>query len=444
MSKHANVIGAGLVGSTLAALLARRGYQVDLYERALDTRRAAVADLSRSINLALSARGLHTLRLLDLEQEALANSIPMPGRIIHDSRGEVEFQPYGLEPHECLNSISRRWLDGRLKDAAEAAGVKIHFQHKAVSLDEVVDARGGRRRLEGPVFGCDGAYSTVRQHLICHERVNYSQEFLEYGYRELTVAAGPAGAYRLDRGGLHIWPRSNFMLIALPDPGGSFTATLFAPFSLLDQWTEPRPLFEEHFPDALAVLEDLEDQWAHPVGAMVTVRLSPWSQGDRVLLLGDAAHALVPFYGQGMNCGLEDCSVLMELADQHDEDWATIFPRFYELRKPNTEAIADLAVGNLDEMQGRVDDPHFLRLKEIEKQLERELRDDYVSAYSMISHHRVPYRVAQEAGRIQQALLEELAAQGELDMTRAASLVRERLGAVMSEARPYLLTAPVR
>jgi len=444
MSKHANVIGAGPVGSTLAILLARRGYQVDLFERMQDTRTGEVANFARSINLALSARGLHTLRLLGLEQEALANSIPMPGRIIHDSRGEVEFQPYGLEPHECLNSISRRWLDGRLKGAAEEAGVKIHFQHRAVSMDEVVDARGSCRRLEGPIFGCDGAYSAVRQSLIRHERVNYSQEFLDYGYRELTVPAGPGGAYQLDRGGLHIWPRANFMLIALPDPGGTFTATLFAPFSLLDQWTDPRPVFEEHFADALAVIPDLEAQWAHPVGAMVTVRLSPWYHGDRVLLMGDAAHALVPFYGQGMNSGLEDCSVLMELADELKEDWPAIFRRFYEVRKPNTEAIADLAIGNLDEMQGKVDDPHFLKLKEIEKQLERELRDDYVSAYSMISHHRVPYSLAQQAGRIQQALLEELATQEPLDLARAGTLVRERLGALMREAAPYLVTAPVR
>lgn len=441
MVKHANVIGAGPVGSTLAVLLARRGYQVDLFERTPDTRGGGGVSFARSINLALSARGLHTLSLLGLAQEALANSIPMPGRIIHDSRGEVEFQPYGLEPHECLHSISRRWLDGRLKDAAEAAGVKIHFGQKAVSLAEVTDASGATRRLDGPVFGCDGAYSTLRQSLIRHERVNYSQEFLDYGYRELTIAAGADGAYRLDPGGLHIWPRADFMLIALPDPGGSFTATLFAPFSRLDQWTDPQPVFEEYFPDALAVIDNLEAEWAHPVGAMVTVRLSPWYYQDRVLLLGDAAHALVPFYGQGMNSGLEDCSVLMELADEHAEDWPTIFRRFYEVRKPNTEAIADLAIGNLEEMQGKVDDPHFLRLKEIEKTLERELRDDYVSAYSMISHHRVPYRLAQQAGQIQQALLEELAAQGgELDLSRARTLVRERLGALMGEARAYLVS----
>ncbi|MEW6283128.1 MAG: FAD-dependent monooxygenase, partial [Candidatus Eremiobacterota bacterium] len=306
-------------------------------------------------------------------------------------------------------------------------------------------AKGGgpQVELEGVVFATDGAYSGVRQHLICHPRVDYSQSFLDYGFKELTIPAAPGGAYRMESGGLHIWPRQNFLLIALPDVGGSFTATLFAPFSMLE--LPPEELFRQHFPDAHALLPDLAEQWKHPTGCMVTVRLSPWHWQDRVLLLGDAAHAIVPFFGQGMNCGFEDCTVLMDLLDRHGPDWAAVFPGFEELRKTNTDAIADLSLANLEEMKGRVDDPRFLLAKSVEKVLEREMPDDYVSAYSMIAHHRVPYRVALEAGELQRSLLEELTRglsdAAQLDLGHARELVRQRLGDVMRQVRDQLVTA---
>lgn len=426
-------------------MLAREGYRVDLYEKRPDDRATRTQDSSRSINLALSARGLHALRQVGLDGEALQHSVAMPGRVIHDSRGQVEFQPYGIYPHEHLNSISRQWLDGRLKDAAEEAGVKLHFGWEACGPDRVRSSQGETRVLETAVFGTDGAYSAVRSAMIAHPRVNYAQDYLDYAYKEITLPAGPGGSYLLEKNGLHIWPRTDYMLIALPDEGGTFTATLFCPWSMLEDF-DPLAFFREHFPDALPLFPDLAEQWAsHPAGPLVTVRMSPWYRG-RTLLLGDAAHAIVPFFGQGMNAGFEDCTVLMQLLQELGPDWPTVFARFEELRKTNLDAIADMALENLTEMQGKTDDPQFLLRKAVEKVLERDFPHDYISRYSLVSHHRVPYRTAFDIGLIQQKLLQELCVgltdPEQVDRVQAQRLIKQRLEPLMSSIRDDLEGAP--
>ncbi len=446
MSEHVSVVGAGLVGSLISTLLARRGYEVDLYERRPDDRATHAVDPSRSINLALSARGLHALRAIGLDGEALQHSVSMPGRVIHDSRGQVEFQPYGIYPHEHLNSISRAWLDGRLKDAAESAGVRIHFGWSACGEDSVRSPSGEVRKLDTVVLGTDGAYSAVRYPMIAHHNVNYSQDYLAYAYKELSLPAGPGGSYQIEKNGLHIWPRTDFMLIALPDEAGTFTATLFCPWTMLDG-LEPLAFFREHFPDVEPLFPDLAEQWAtHAPGPLVTVRMSPWYRG-RTLLMGDAAHAIVPFFGQGMNAGFEDCDVFMQLLDELGPDWPKFFPRFEQLRRTNLDAIADMALENLTEMQGKTDDPQFLLRKAVEKVLEREFPQEYISRYSLVSHHRVPYRTCFDIGVIQQQLLLDLC-QGltdpsQVDLKRAHQLISDRLGAQMASIQGDLEGTPV-
>ena len=443
-SERTVIAGAGLVGSLLAVFLARRGKAVEVFERRPDLRKEQIS-AGRSINLAISVRGLHALAQVGLEQDALAHAIPMPGRMIHGRDGGLAFQAYGKDDSQCIHSISRGFLNRMLLDAAEASGrVRLSFRRRVATLDPesrvlTVEVDGGHdERIEGAVvYGTDGAGSTVRRAVVEAQGGTSTEELLAHGYKELTLPAGPEGRWRLERNALHIWPRGDFMLIALPNEDGSFTCTLFLAFQGTPSFeTLEAPgavwaFFREHFADVEQVLPDLEAQFAgNPTGSMVTVKCSPWHAGDRAVLLGDAAHAIVPFFGQGMNCGFEDCVVLDGLeapGTPRDE----LFARFEELRKPNADAIADMAVENFVEMRASTADPRFLLEKAIEKRLLAELPGEFVSRYALVTFSRAPYRVAYDAGRIASGIVAELAegvrSAAEIDLGRARAMVAARL-----------------
>jgi kynurenine 3-monooxygenase len=439
------VVGAGLVGSLLSLYLARRGFQVDVLERRPDMRRESI-DAGRSINLAISTRGLHALRQVGLEEEALRHAIPMRGRMIHPVSGELAFQSYGKDTSQHINSLSRAWLNKYLMTHAEASGrVRFHFKQRVRHLDvrdgvlDVLDESSGLvRELEAPVvFGTDGSGSAIRRELVRRPGHESSQEQLSHGYKELTIPAGPRGSFRMEKHALHIWPRGAYMLIALPNQDGSFTCTLFLPFQgpvsfeSLDSPARVMGFFEEQFPDALRLIPDLtRDFFDNPTGTMVTVKSPRWNEGGRVLLLGDAAHAIVPFFGQGMNCGFEDCVALEACLSRHTR-WEDAFEDFFRLRKPNADAIADMAVENFVEMRDKTADPHFLLEKAVEKVLLNAFPGQFLSRYSLVSFSRVPYRLAYEVGLIAGGIVSELS-EGltraeDVDLERARTLIHERL-----------------
>ncbi|RYZ40930.1 MAG: FAD-dependent monooxygenase, partial [Myxococcaceae bacterium] len=365
------VVGAGLVGSLLSLYLARRGHTVEVLERRPDMRREAL-DAGRSINLAISTRGLHALRQVGLEQEALKHAIPMRGRVIHPVQGELAYQPYGKDDSQHINSLSRGWLNRFLMTQAEATGrVRIHFRQRVTHADAAAgtltvqdEATGETREVRDTVvFGTDGSGSAVRQAMQPQPDFQATQETLGHGYKELTIPPGPGGSFQMEKHALHIWPRGSFMLIALPNEDGSFTCTLFLPWQgpvSFDSLKTPQALedfFQERFPDAKALIPGLvEEFFARPTGHMVTVKCAPWRVGGRTLLLGDAAHAIVPFFGQGMNCGFEDCAVLDGLLESQT-DWEDTFSAFERRRKTNADAIADMAVENFIEMRDSTGDP---------------------------------------------------------------------------------------
>ena len=442
--------GAGLVGSLLALFLARRGKTVEVFERRPDMRREAIS-AGRSINLAISVRGLHALEQVGLGKDALAHAIAMPGRMIHARDGGLAFQAYGKDDSQCIHSISRGFLNQMLMDAAEATGrVRLSFRRRVTSLDPearvlTAEADGGpAERIEGAiVFGTDGAGSAVRKAVVEARGGTSTEELLAHGYKELTLPASAEGRWRLERNALHIWPRGDFMLIALPNEDGSFTCTLFLAFrgspsfETLEAPGAVRGFFREHFGDVEPMLPDLEAQFAsNPTGSMVTVKCSAWHVGDRAVLLGDAAHAIVPFFGQGMNCGFEDCVVLdgLEAPGVRREE---VFARFEQLRKPNADAIADMAVENFVEMRASTADPRFLLEKAIEKRLLAELPGEFVSRYALVTFSRAPYRVAYDAGRIASGIVSELAegvrSAAEVDLGRARALVAARLTPFLRE-----------
>jgi len=431
---EAAIIGAGLVGSLLSIFLARRGHRVTLYERRPDMRRESIA-AGRSINLAISTRGLHALNLVGLEAEVLKRATPMRGRMIHSPEGELTFQAYGRDDSQYINSISRGDLNKILMTAAEQTErVKIEFNH-AIDDPAVLDYP--------MLFGADGSGSALRRAMSADPHFTSIESHLEHGYKELSIPAGPGGVHRIERNALHIWPRGTYMLIALPNFDGSFTCTLFLPFKgpvsfeAIKTGADISTFFAEHFADAVPLLDGLEEQFfAHPTGQMVTVKCGPWNAGSRTLLLGDAAHAIVPFFGQGMNCGFEDCEVLNGLLERHP-DRVEAFEKFFTSRKPNCDAIADMAVENFIEMRDRVADKHFLLEKAVEHILQEKFPGRYVPRYSLVTFSRVPYKLAYDAGVVQAGILEELCRgltkPEDVDLRRAERLINERLDRFRSE-----------
>ena len=439
------LIGAGLTGPLLALELVKRGFQVEIYERRADMRRVQMS-AGRSINLALSVRGIHALTLAGLWNDMQKIVIPMKGRMMHSATSEITFQPYGRNESEVINSISRADLNIALMNAAEERGVKIHFQKRCSGIDlksgvlELQEEKTGETHSVAAdvVIGCDGSASAIRGEMLKRSRFNFSQQYLDYGYKELTIPAAPGGKHALETNALHIWPRGNYMLIALPNVDGTFACILFLPFEGKDSF-EQLPtraavleFFQLQFPDARALMPDLVDNFlANPVGSMVTIRCSPWYFEGKALLLGDAAHAIVPFFGQGINCGFEDCTVLMELLDQHGADWNKVFSEFERARKQNTDAIADLAIENFVEMRDRVGDPRFLFRKKVEFALQEKYPQRFVPKYSMVTFLRVPYTTALKRGQVQDRMLTELCEHidriDDLDWKKAERLVDSEL-----------------
>lgn len=422
--KETVIIGAGLVGSLLSVYLCKRGHNVKIYERRADMRKEDMA-AGRSINLALSDRGIKALEEVGLMDEIRKICIPMHGRYMHNADGSTAYQPYGKEG-QYINSVSRGELNCKLMDLAEQHGAEIIFNQKCESIDwkqnEITFQDTYNLQLSTLnfklLFGSDGAYAASRlTHQLQHNRFQYNQYYIDFGYKELTIPAGENGSFLMEKNALHIWPRGNYMLIALPNMDGSFTCTLFFPFEgnpsfeSLDTKEKVTAFFKETFTDALLLMPTLEeDFFNNPTSSLVTVKCFPWIREDKFALIGDAAHAMVPFFGQGMNCGFEDCSVLNGLIDKHD-DWATILNEYQELRKPDGDAICDLALNNFVEMRDKVADPKFLLQKKIEAAFSKKHPDKWIPLYSQVTFSpQIRYSEALVNGNKQDAIMQQIMA----------------------------------
>jgi kynurenine 3-monooxygenase len=423
MQKNITIVGAGLVGSLLACYLSKRGHNVNVYERRPDMRTAGYVG-GRSINLALSHRGWKALKKTGLDKAVEKIAIPMKGRVIHDIEGNTSFFPYGKEG-QAIYSVSRGELNRIMVEHADKYdGVDFYFNERCSKIDfdkthltfENVITESISEINADVLIGADGAYSEVRYEMQKTPNFNISQQHEEYGYKELSIPAGKNGAHLIERNALHIWPRKSFMMIALPNLDGSFTVTLFAPFkgensfATITDVVQADRYFKQHFPDAVSLMPDLQkDFFENPTSSLVTVKCFPWNY-NQSCLIGDAAHAIVPFYGQGMNCGFEDVSELDEILDSTNENWQEALSKFQLQRKPNADAIADLALYNFIEMRdlsGRED--FQLRLK-IEKKIAERFSDKFMTHYAMVTFSDLSYSEAQQKGKKQSELLDSLMA----------------------------------
>lgn len=426
MSKRSvTILGAGLVGSVLAVLLRKRGYEVTVYERRPDMRKEAIG-AGRSINLAMSNRGWKALELAGLREDIEAIAIPMPGRFLHQEDGSSAFQAYGKNG-EAIYSVSRGELNKKLMDLAEQHGAKILFNQRCSKVDipnntiYIQDEQGREEAIKCDLlFGADGAFSSLRTAMSYMDRTNFSQYYIEAGYKELNIPAGSHGSWLIEKNALHIWPRHNYMMIALPNIDGSFTCTLFFPFegdpsfASIETEEQVRNFFNRQFPDAVPLMPTLvHDFMNNPVSSLITTKIFPWKYEDKSCLIGDAAHAIVPFYGQGMNAGFEDCTVLEGLMEEYGEDWNTILAQFQEKRKPNADAVADLALNNFIEMRDKVADPVFLERKKVEKELGLRFKGRFNSVYEMVSFSHTPYAYALHCTKAQDILLGKILAEGD-------------------------------
>jgi len=420
-NKKIAIIGAGLVGSLMSIYLRKRGYHVSIYERRSDMRKSNVA-AGRSINLALSNRGWKPLAEVGLEDDVSQMIIPMNGRMMHDTEGNLTFQAYGKED-QAINSISRGGLNQLLIEKAESKGVEVYFDHKCVDVDyesSVVTLGHNGIHIDmkaDVIIGADGAYSAIRQVFQKTDRFNYNQQYIDHGYKELVIPAGKAGAFAIEKHALHIWPRGNYMLIALPNTDGSFTCTLFFPFegersfSTLKTDEQVLSFFNEVFPDAVDLMPTLlQDYRENPTSSLMTVKCFPWVK-NHTLIIGDASHAIVPFYGQGMNSGFEDCRVLNDMLDEYGDDWDKVLPMYQDLRKPDADAILDLALQNFVEMRDLVADEHFLVRKKIEAKLNEQYPDKWIPLYSMVTFQEdIRYSEAIRRGKQQKAVMDKVMA----------------------------------
>lgn len=461
------LIGAGLAGSLLAILLSQRGWKVTLYERRGDPRIKGY-ESGRSINLALAERGRHALRAAGIEDTVMAQAVMMRGRMIHGLDGSQQLQRYGRDDSEVIWSVHRAGLNIALLEAAERAGARIHFHRRLHTVDfdagtaRLIDDRDDQPEdiRFSTLIGSDGAGSALRAEMVRRGGFSEGTEFLDHSYKELTIPPGPDGGFLIEPNALHIWPRGRYMCIALPNDEGTFTVTLFLPnhpapdnddpsFASVRSGAQVRALFARDFPDALALIPDLERDWErHPPGLLGTLSLDRWHLDGRAVLLGDAAHAMVPFHGQGMNCAFEDCVALADALDRHVPPSVApgqtrralerAFAAFEAERKPNAAAIQTMALDNYIEMRDLVDDPDFLLQRELERALQQRHPRRFVPHYTMVTFMRMPYALALERSRIQHAILAD-ATQGRHDLS---GIDWEALAQTVHRQLPELEDAP--
>ena len=426
MEKQVIIIGAGLVGSLWAVYMDKRGYKVTVYERRSDVRKAEIT-AGKSINLALSDRGWNALNKVGIGDEIKKElAIPMSGRIMHGVDGSLTHQAYGKEG-QAIYSVSRGGMNIKMMNLAEDCGdTTILYNHQCLGVDFNTNTATFLDSIKGEeievsadaIFACDGAFSAVRYESMQKQpRFNYSQQFIEDGYKELLLPANEDGSYKLDKNALHIWPRGRFMLIALANEDGSFTCTLFMPFSegnysfdSLSNDELVEEFFQEVFPDFYEMMPNLLSDWhQNPLSALAIIRCYPWSY-NKVVLMGDSAHATVPFYGQGMNSGFEDCFVMNQIIDEVGEDWQKVFEVFQKRRKPDGDAIQDLSIHNYHVMRDFVGDPKFLLQKKIEAKFSENHPEKWMPLYSQVTFSSIPYSQAWSVGQKQESIMKKIMA----------------------------------
>lgn len=422
--KTATIVGAGLVGSLWAVYLSKAGYKVTIVERRPDIRKAEIS-AGKSINLALSDRGWKALDAVGIGDEIRKIAIAMPGRIMHDLKGNLSYQPYGKEG-QAIYSVSRGGLNARMMSIAEEVGnAEIFYNERCADVDLVKgivhteNSETGVKKTyhSDVVFAADGAFSAVRYNAMQKlDRFDYSQRFIEDGYREILLPANADGTYKIEKHALHIWPRGRFMLIALPNEDGSFTCTLFMPmkgeksFETLTSKEAVNDFFKTTFPDFYTMMPTIADAWEnHPLSALAIIRCFPWTHG-RTALMGDAAHATVPFYGQGMNCGFEDCTVMWQLMQKHNEDWTKVFAEYEILRKPDGDGVQDLSLENYFVMRDYVADPKFILQKKIEAHFSEKHPDKWMPLYSQVTFSHIRYSEAYRVGKKQDDIMKAVMA----------------------------------
>lgn len=414
------IVGAGLVGSLQAIYMAKKGFQVEVYERRPDMRKQDLI-AGRSINLALSNRGWKAISEAGIQDEIRQIAIPMKGRMMHDEKGNTTFQQYGKED-EAIYSVSRGELNQKLMSCADQyENVTFFFNHKCLDVDLKTNELsfsntevGSKKRVSADrIFATDGAFSAIRKRLMRTDRFNYEQMYLAHGYKELSIPAADDGGFKIDKNALHIWPRGEYMMIALANEDGSFTCTLFFPFegeksfSSLQTPEQVHSFFSEVFPDALKLMPNLvEEYFENPTASLVTIKCSPWNYQDKILLMGDSSHAIVPFYGQGMNSGFEDCSVFNDVFVKNDAHWGKSFEEFSKNRKKDADAISSLALQNFIEMRDLVADEMFLLRKKIEKKIYAKYPEKWMPLYSQVTFSHIPYSEALANGKRQEKIMD--------------------------------------
>ncbi len=437
--KDIAVVGSGLIGSLLAIYLKRLGHKVTVFDRRPDIR--TIEFSGRSINLALSDRGWKALDKVGIEKDIKKIAIPLFKRAMHVDSKPIYYQNYGKEG-EAIWSISRGLLNRKMIDLAEKSGVNFRFNERVWDID-LPNAKlytGETEKSEWKaydhdlVFGCDGAFSRIRHKMQRRSRFDYSQDFIDIGYKELTIPANDDGTHKLDKNSFHIWPRGNFMFIAMPNLDGSFTSTLFLPFEGeisfegIKTKTQAKAFFKTYFPDVINGMDSLsEDFFKNPTSAMVTMKCYPWTYWDKVALVGDSAHAIVPFYGQGMNAGFEDIYILNKLISKYGDDWERIFQEYQKKRKPNTDAIAELSYRNFIEMSSKTADPFFLLQKKIEKHFAKNNPDKWIPVYSRVTFSDQPYSDALAIGDEQERIMQQIMQIPDIELKWDSTEVEEKI-----------------
>lgn len=416
------IVGAGLVGSLWAVYMAKKGHHVHVFDRRTDIRKVKIVQ-GKSINLALSDRGWKALINAGIKEDIMKVALPMKGRLMHSIDGELSYQPYGKEG-QAIYSVSRGLLNQTLLNCADAYdNVTLYFEHQCKDIDLKTNtihfenpSTGQEMNMQfDRIFGTDGAFSAVRNRMMRLDRFNYSQEYLSHGYKELEIPPNADGTHRMDPTALHIWPRGEFMMIALPNPDGSFTCTLFLAFEgkhafehLKDEASVTN-FFQTYFSDAVSMMpEMIQDFFTNPTSSLVMTKCNPWNYQDKICLMGDAAHAIVPFYGQGMNSGFEDCTVLNELMEKHGSDWSSMFEEYSEIRKPAGDAILELALRNYIEMRDKTADKDFLLQKKIEAKFSAKHPNLWLPLYSQVTFSHIPYNEALQNGDRQDAIMKQV------------------------------------